>query len=219
MAEKAVRRGALEAARGALLALHASSGLSVGASREATHLLRAAEGLARAAIAVLHKEETAPATVISDGQPQASPRRRRRPRGRGDRSASVQMEPSTRGDSNTKEKEKDLLPSKTAANAAGGMEVDAGAMAEPSPGVEAVAAEGAAGKASAVLSAGARPPSRARRRQEPVAAACEVQDKFEGIGEKGLHGWILCARPRWRLLRSKPASRASKAEGGARRLS
>ena len=55
------RRGAEEAARGALLAAHAASGLSVGCSpREVQRLLRAAEGLLRTAVAIL---STAPSSA------------------------------------------------------------------------------------------------------------------------------------------------------------
>jgi len=72
---------ALDAARGAGLAMHAASGLSAGVSREATRLLRAAEGLCRAAVATLAaaaSEPAAPPGAAGAGAPQ----RRRRPRAR-----------------------------------------------------------------------------------------------------------------------------------------
>jgi hypothetical protein len=70
------QRLASEAARGALLAAHAATGLSGGVSPQATRLLRAAEGILRSAIAVL-----AVPPVLDVAQsvvaPLAPPRRRR----------------------------------------------------------------------------------------------------------------------------------------------
>ncbi|CAK0883585.1 unnamed protein product, partial [Prorocentrum cordatum] len=87
----ATRRGALEATRGTLVAAHAAAGLCAGESREALRLVRAAEGLLRAAAAVLGT----PAPVAGGGDGAAAqpgdppnaaaplrPRRRRRRRRR-----------------------------------------------------------------------------------------------------------------------------------------
>ena len=83
-----VKSNAVEAARAAVLALHAAAGLSMSASREGTRLLRAAEGLCRAAVAVLTAPGPEPPpltpTVVA---PAAAPQRRRRPRGRRGRAA------------------------------------------------------------------------------------------------------------------------------------
>ena len=49
----AARKHAVAASRGAVLALHSAAGMAVLASREAERLLRASEGLARAAVACL----------------------------------------------------------------------------------------------------------------------------------------------------------------------
>ena len=68
---------ALEAARGALLATHAAAGLSGGAC-EARRLLHVAEGLCRAAIAVL-----ATAAPVSPAAVPAKPKRRRKPKDKG----------------------------------------------------------------------------------------------------------------------------------------
>ena len=72
---------AVEASRGALLAAHAACGLAAGHFREGVRLLRAAEGLLRAAVAALSAPEVAPAPAPAGGS--AAPRRRRRRRGRG----------------------------------------------------------------------------------------------------------------------------------------
>ena len=74
------QRLAAEAARGALLATHAATGLTVGASPQAARLLRAAEGILRSAIAVL-ASPPAPAAVQPTVASPAPPRRRR-PRAR-----------------------------------------------------------------------------------------------------------------------------------------
>ena len=50
-----VRKHAVAASRGSVLALHAAAGLAVPVSREAERLLRASEGLARAAVACLEQ--------------------------------------------------------------------------------------------------------------------------------------------------------------------
>ena len=47
------RGPAMSAARGTVLALHAAAGLALGVDREAARLLRASEGLARAAVGLL----------------------------------------------------------------------------------------------------------------------------------------------------------------------
>ena len=54
-APAAARKHAVAASRGAVLAVHASAGLAVQVSREAERLLRASEGLARAAVACLER--------------------------------------------------------------------------------------------------------------------------------------------------------------------
>ena len=75
-----------EAARGACLAVHSAATLALAQSREAARLLRAAEGLCRAAVAVLGaaptvRKDTAPAAPAA-GEPgkgtSRSARRRRR---------------------------------------------------------------------------------------------------------------------------------------------
>lgn len=74
------RRNALEAARGAVLAVHAAAGLAMGPSTESSRLLRAAEGLVRAAIAALASPPSVPPPAApAAGSPPS--RRRRRPRG------------------------------------------------------------------------------------------------------------------------------------------
>ena len=71
---------ALEAARGASLAAHAAAGLAACATeREATRLLRAAEGLCRAATALLVQRPAAP-PAPQPAAATAAPRRRRRAR-------------------------------------------------------------------------------------------------------------------------------------------
>ena len=79
--------GALEASRGALMAAHAAGGLAASHSREGVRLLRAAEGLLRAAVAVLSSPMAAPAP--EPAKESEAPRRRRRPRGRGKAGAAV----------------------------------------------------------------------------------------------------------------------------------
>ena len=49
----ALRRSAIAASRGSVLAIHAAAGMAVSVDREAARLLRASEGLARAAVACL----------------------------------------------------------------------------------------------------------------------------------------------------------------------
>ena len=83
MATKAattVRRVAADAARGSLIAIHAAAGLSGVHSREATRLLRAAEGLVRTAVAIMG----APVSPVQPpaAAPQPAAPRRRRPRKR-----------------------------------------------------------------------------------------------------------------------------------------
>eukprot|EP00959_Pyramimonas_sp_CCMP1952_P359960 7537068-Pyramimonas_sp.AAC.1 len=73
---------ALEASRGALLAVHAAAGLAAASGRRpAARLVRAAEGLLRTAIAQLGAP---PANLepAADAGPTTA-QRRRRPRGRG----------------------------------------------------------------------------------------------------------------------------------------
>ena len=67
----------VEAARAATMAVHSAMGLSLASSREAARLLRAAEGLCRAAVAVLASEPKA-----HTDEPTARQPRRRRPRGK-----------------------------------------------------------------------------------------------------------------------------------------
>ena len=82
----AAPRQAIEVARGALMAVHAASGLAAEHSVTATRMLRAAEGLVRAAVGVLAVAE---ATPLADqcGPPTQPPaplrRKRRRRRGTG----------------------------------------------------------------------------------------------------------------------------------------
>ena len=78
------QRTAMEAARGALLAVHAAAGLSAGANLpEATRICRAAEGLLRTAVAALSVPPRASASASpAVVPPAAAPRRRRRPRAR-----------------------------------------------------------------------------------------------------------------------------------------
>ena len=84
-----VRNAALEASRGASLAVHSAAGLSLATSRDAARLLRAAEGLCRAAVAILKAPITHVLPQPTEGPPakqQQPPRRRRcrrRPRGQG----------------------------------------------------------------------------------------------------------------------------------------
>eukprot|EP00974_Lingulodinium_polyedra_P088620 8593849-Lingulodinium_polyedra.AAC.1 len=81
MALDGQRRRALDAARAAVLAAHAASGLAAAQSREATRLLRSAEGLCRAAAAVLAAPAPAPSAPAT-AEAAAAPLRRRRPRRR-----------------------------------------------------------------------------------------------------------------------------------------
>ena len=72
-----------ECARGALLALHAASGLAMeGSPREVTRLLRAAEGLVRSAISLLSttEQKAVPKTEPPSGPPSTPARRRRQRR-------------------------------------------------------------------------------------------------------------------------------------------
>ncbi|CAK0808571.1 unnamed protein product [Prorocentrum cordatum] len=71
-------RGAVEAARGALLAAHAASGLAAGRSPSGTRLLRAAEGLLRAAIADLVGDSAKQAALVEAQLSWAALRRARR---------------------------------------------------------------------------------------------------------------------------------------------
>jgi len=87
------KRLALEAARGALLSTHAATGLSSGApSAEATRLLRAAEGILRAAVAVLARPHVATVAAPPVATPSPPPRRRR-PRGRRNKKSVVEQVP------------------------------------------------------------------------------------------------------------------------------
>ena len=74
---RSAARGAVEAARGALLAVHAAAGLVAG-TREGKRLLFAAEGLCRAAVAVLSQ-----AAEASSGEAKGTATARRRKRGKG----------------------------------------------------------------------------------------------------------------------------------------
>ncbi|CAK0893365.1 unnamed protein product [Prorocentrum cordatum] len=76
-------RHAEEAARGALLAAHAAAGLAAGHSPAGVRLLRAAEGLLRAAVAGLRSPAAEPPPPAPGAAP--APLRRRRRRGRGGR--------------------------------------------------------------------------------------------------------------------------------------
>ncbi|CAK0852745.1 unnamed protein product [Prorocentrum cordatum] len=79
------RPAALEVARGALLALHSAAGLTTGSAEmvEARRLLRAAEGMVRAAVALLAKPQPPALDAAAGAAPPAAPRRRQRPRGGG----------------------------------------------------------------------------------------------------------------------------------------
>ena len=82
------RAPALEAARGALMALHAAAGLATGAScQDAVRLLRAAEGLCRAAVATLAATPSPTTSSSPAGAPAAPRPRRRRGRRGGGRAA------------------------------------------------------------------------------------------------------------------------------------
>ena len=94
-AQRARAAKALEAARGAALAVHAAAGLSSGVEREAARLLRAAEGIVRAAVACLASAPDPIPTAATEAEAAAAPRRRRRPRGRRGRTAE---EPREEGD-------------------------------------------------------------------------------------------------------------------------
>ena len=63
-----VRKPAIAAVRGSILTLHSAAGLATSVSREATRMLRASEGLARAALALLEATEKKPAASPA-GQP------------------------------------------------------------------------------------------------------------------------------------------------------
>ena len=90
-AAKMTHKFTLEAARAASLAVHSAAGLSLATSRDAARLLRAAEGLCRAAVAVLASE---PKTHTDE--PSARQPRRRRPRGkRVDAQGKMDMDVST----------------------------------------------------------------------------------------------------------------------------
>jgi len=68
----------IEAVRAALMVVHSAAGLTLSStSRDATRMMRAAEGLCRAAVAVLQQPST-PSTA----SPEVRPPRRRRPRAR-----------------------------------------------------------------------------------------------------------------------------------------
>ncbi|CAK0793889.1 unnamed protein product [Prorocentrum cordatum] len=74
----------LEAARGAVLAVHAAAGLASSAElREVARIVRAAEGLFRTAVALLARPTPPAPAAAPSAKPAAAPRRRRRPRGRG----------------------------------------------------------------------------------------------------------------------------------------
>ena len=77
----ALKRSALEASRGAGLAVHSAAGLALTHSRGAARLLRAAEGLCRAAVAILGTTGVSLPTSQPAEAPAARPPRRRRPRG------------------------------------------------------------------------------------------------------------------------------------------
>ena len=66
-----------ECARGALLAVHAASGLAAGHSKEVTRLFRAAEGLLRTGVALIEANKTAAAPNADGPTPRAAARRRR----------------------------------------------------------------------------------------------------------------------------------------------
>ena len=73
-------RAALEATRGATLAVHAAAGLAR-PCQHAARLLRAAEGLCRTATAILLPTPEAQSSPYTDPAVSSAPRRRRRPRG------------------------------------------------------------------------------------------------------------------------------------------
>ena len=76
------RRNMVEAVRAATLTVHAAAGLTRG-DQQAVRLLRAAEGLCRASLAVLLQPAAAPSPPPPTPTPaNDAPRRRRRPRGK-----------------------------------------------------------------------------------------------------------------------------------------
>ena len=78
----ASRKAVADAARGALLAVHAAAGLAaVSGARDATRLLRVAEGMTRAAVALLvaPPSPTPASPEVATGD---MPQRKRRPRGK-----------------------------------------------------------------------------------------------------------------------------------------
>jgi len=77
MAAAGQRRAALEAARGAALAVHAAAGLAACTSRESVRMMRAAEGLCRAAVAVLSAQVLAEPASAQAAVPPPRWRRRR----------------------------------------------------------------------------------------------------------------------------------------------
>ena len=80
----AAPRQAIEVARGALMAVHAASGIAAEHSVTATRMLRAAEGLVRAAVGVLAvAEATPPADTCGPPTQPPAPLRRKRRRRRG----------------------------------------------------------------------------------------------------------------------------------------
>ena len=74
-------KAAVAASRGAVLALHSSAGLAGGSSREACRLLRAAEGLCRAAVATLEAAARPRSPAPPPAADSEAPRRSGRPRG------------------------------------------------------------------------------------------------------------------------------------------
>ena len=70
----AVRKPAIAAVRGSILTLHAAAGLATPVSREACRMLRASEGLARSALALLEATAKQPAASPA-GQPDCGAKR------------------------------------------------------------------------------------------------------------------------------------------------
>ena len=84
----------MDASRGATLAVHAAAGLAAAHSREAARLLRAAEGLCRAASAALFVGTGPPATTAADlTSAGAATKQRRRKRGGRRRAGQPDAEP------------------------------------------------------------------------------------------------------------------------------
>ena len=166
----------LEAARAAVLAVHAAAGLVNPGAPAATRLLRAAEGLARAAVVQLSLPKARPDAEVAAAAPAG---RRRRPRGR--RSRAARAAGAKEGGKLTTQAAK-ATPAPSGGSgprAAGGAD---GASAEAAPATAARPAATAPRLAEAGLG---EPPGRRRRRSEggdsSAVADAPVQDGDEDM--------------------------------------